>query len=101
MRVLVLAVPLAAALFCASCEDPCVTLAKRICDCELTSSERQDCRTQRIVNEQSSVKITDADRSICEAKLDTCTCDALDVNDLDACGFVPAADGAGPADAGP
>jgi hypothetical protein len=73
----------------AGCEDPCVTLATRICNCELTSAERTNCQTERIVNEQSSIKITDADRDVCVAKLQTCTCDALDNNDLDKCGFVP------------
>ena len=78
-----------AAFLAGACEDPCVTLAQRICNCELTSGARDTCRTERIVNQQSSIKITDADREVCSKKLDTCDCDALDNNNLDACGFVP------------
>jgi len=33
--------------------------------------------------------LDNADREFCAKKLDTCTCDALDVNDFDKCGFVP------------
>jgi hypothetical protein len=90
VRALAAVVVAAAALIVASaCQDPCVTLAERICNCEATSGDRATCRTERIVNQQSSTKIEDADRAVCEKKLDTCTCAALDVNDLDACGFVP------------
>jgi len=80
-----------AATWLAACQDPCVTLAQRICDCELTSAERTSCRTDRIVNQQSSTPISDADRNFCQSILDkgTCTCTALDNNDLDACGFAP------------
>src|SRR6185436_795269 len=73
----------------AGCEDPCVTLANRICNCEQSSSERINCRSDRITTQQSSIKIEDADRVVCEEKLKTCTCDALDVNEFDKCGFVP------------
>ena len=74
-----------------ACQDPCVTLAQRICDCEQTSNERTNCRNDRIVNQQSSTNITQADAAFCQSILDkdTCTCTALDENDLDACGFVP------------
>lgn len=84
---LAVAAPLAQA-----CQDPCVTLAERICNCEKDPDARRECRTQRIVNRQSSTTIDDADRNFCEAKLDTCDCTAIDTNDLDACGFVPEAD---------
>lgn len=76
------------ALWCAACQDPCVALAERICSCEPTDRDRRSCRNDRIVNQQSKVQITDADRDLCEAKLETCSCGALDENDLDACGFV-------------
>jgi hypothetical protein len=71
------------------CQNACATLADRICDCELTTGERQACRTDRISNQTSSVTVSSSDEAFCEKKLDTCTCDALDNNDLDACGFVP------------
>jgi hypothetical protein len=89
LRFVVALIPLLAVLAATACQDPCVTLAEHICDCELTTGQRQACRTDRISNQQSSVTTTDADRQFCSEKLDTCTCDALDNNDLDACGFVP------------
>ncbi|MCC7109590.1 MAG: hypothetical protein IT382_09900 [Deltaproteobacteria bacterium] len=82
----------ASALSMLACQDPCVALAERICSCEPTASDRQTCRTYRVVNQQSQVQIDDADRDFCEAKLQTCSCGALDENDLDACGFVVAAE---------
>ena len=75
----------------AACQDPCVALAERICSCEPTESDRRSCRTDRIVNQQSQIAISDTDRELCAEKLDTCSCGALDENDLDACGFVVAA----------
>lgn len=75
----------------AGCQDPCVTLAERICNCEPSSAERQSCRRTRIVNQQSNVAIEEADRELCQAKLETCTCVALDENNLEACGFTPIA----------
>lgn len=80
------------ALLTGACQDPCVSLAERICSCEPTESDRRSCRTDRIVNQQSQVEISDADRELCEQKLETCSCGALDENDLDACGFVVAAE---------
>ncbi len=87
MRLLLLASALLGALV-GACQDPCVALAERICACEPTAGDRRSCRNDRIVNQQSRVTIDDADRELCAAKLDTCTCGALDENDLDACGFV-------------
>ncbi len=75
----------------AGCQDPCVALAERICNCEPTQINRRTCIADRITSQQGAVTLTDADRELCAAKLDTCTCAALDQNDLDACGFVPAA----------
>jgi hypothetical protein len=74
---------------CASgCQDPCVALAERICNCEPTPSDRRSCRADRIVNRQSQVQITQDDRSFCEAQLETCDCTDIDENRLEQCGFV-------------
>ena len=73
-----------------ACQDPCTALAERICACEPSAADVAACRLDRITNQSGRVAITDADREVCGAKLDTCTCRALDVNDLDACGFAPA-----------
>ncbi len=69
------------------CQDPCVTLAERICNCEATANERRACIADRVTNQQSSTTIDDADRDFCEQKLLECTCQALDNNDFAACGF--------------
>jgi hypothetical protein len=71
------------------CQDPCVALAERICNCEPTPTDRRACRQERITNQQSKIEVTDADREVCTAALDTCDCRALDENDLEKCGFVP------------
>ena len=81
----------AVALASSACQDPCVQLAERICSCEDTASDRSLCRTERIVNQQSHIQITDADRDACQAALATCDCNALDQNDLEKCAFVPQA----------
>jgi hypothetical protein len=76
-----------------SCTDPCVALAERICNCEPTFASRRACIQDRVTSQQGRVVISDADREVCSAALDTCTCAALDENDLGACGFTPGADG--------
>jgi hypothetical protein len=83
----------AASTLLSSCTDPCVALAERICNCEPTFATRRACVQERITNQQGRVQISDADREVCAAALDTCTCVALDENDLGACGFTPEADG--------
>lgn len=90
------AVALVFSVVIGGCQDPCVELAQRICNCESTAANRRQCVSDRITSQQGNVDINDADREVCAAKLDTCTCAALDDNDLDACGFVPAADGSTP-----
>jgi hypothetical protein len=73
-----------------ACQDPCVELAQRICNCESTALERRACIADRITSQQGRIVIGDADRELCIARLETCSCAALDENNLDACGFVPA-----------
>ena len=92
MARLVLGIGVVWGLSLAGCTDPCVTLAERICNCEPTAADRRSCVNNRITNQQGNVVISDADRSVCTAALDTCTCAALDVNDLSACGYAPAGD---------
>jgi hypothetical protein len=79
-----------AALLASGCTDPCVALAERICNCEPTLRDRRSCTIERVTNQQGRVQISDDDRAACSAALDTCTCAALDENNLEACGFAPA-----------
>lgn len=82
----------APAVLGSACQDPCVTLAERICNCAETPPERAECRQERVIGQRSVLVIDEADRDLCEAKLDTCNCTAIDQNNLDACGFVPVSD---------
>lgn len=88
MRAFALAFILVLGALSSACQDPCVILAERICNCEPTPSDRRSCRDARIVNRQSQVLIDDADRKLCEDKLETCECTDIDENRLDQCGFV-------------
>ena len=78
------------AALASACQDPCVVLAERICNCEPTPQDRRSCRAERITNRQSEVQIDDEDRAFCEAQLDTCDCADIDEDRLDQCGFVVA-----------
>jgi hypothetical protein len=71
----------------AACSNPCEDLAERICSCELTAVERQACRADRITSR--NVEVSANDEEVCAVALDTCTCAALDQNQLDACAFAP------------
>jgi hypothetical protein len=80
-------------LCASSCADPCVVLAERICNCEPTFATRRACVADRITNQQGRIEVTDADREACSAALETCTCAALDQNELSACGMTPDTEG--------
>ncbi len=68
--------------------NPCQQLAERICQCELSAAQRQSCRTNRITNQQNQFGFSlDGDADRCTAALETCTCDALDRQQTDQCGF--------------
>ena len=73
------------------CSDPCEALAERICNCELTSTDRAACRADRITSQQGTFTVSDANRAVCTKALDTCTCTAIDDNRLDLCGYTPEA----------
>lgn len=73
-RLLLLA---AASFLLAACENPCLTLAKKVCACEGVSSEVEDCE-DRVEAEESRIDITSAQEDFCKSKLDTCACDGLD-----------------------
>jgi hypothetical protein len=75
------------ALSSASCTDPCVALAERICQCQLDPTERLACRQERVTNQKDQRPIDDDDRTQCTAALDTCDCADLDENRTDECGF--------------
>lgn len=74
--------------------DPCQRLAYRICSCEETQSQRQACEQDRIQNPTNDPQTPDevaAASDVCTEALATCTCEALDANRTDLCGFTRAA----------
>ena len=60
-----------------ACENPCLTLAKKVCDCESVASEVEDCQ-DRAESELASIDVTAAQEDLCKSKIDTCSCDGLD-----------------------
>ena len=84
-----LAALLIAALAAPGCKNACEQLADFICSCEPNRSEEVSC--QQAVNAVSNRPVTPADSEQCEIRLDSCTCDALENDDLVACGLGKAA----------
>lgn len=82
---LALALVVVAAL-AAGCQEPCVALAERICSCEPDEIARRACRDNRIDTQQGRVP-TEAEQEVCVQALDTCTCEALEENRTELCGF--------------
>ena len=66
----------AAAIALTACEHPCLTLAKKVCNCEEVASDAEDCKS-RVTAEKNNIDISDSQKAFCEAKLDTCTCKDL------------------------
>lgn len=60
-----------------ACENKCLTLAKKVCECEDVASEVEDCQ-DRAESELSSIDITSEQEALCESKLDACACKGLD-----------------------
>lgn len=69
------------------CLNPCDQLADRICECEETELQRQQCQ-QRVEIQKQQRDASEKNKADCEAALVTCTCQALDDGNLAACGFV-------------
>ena len=74
----------------AGCEGPCAALASKICGCEPNRSAEAAClqTVRSAMNFRPTV--TEAENAACERLLDTCTCTALEDNDLLACGLAKA-----------
>lgn len=68
-----------------ACSDPCFDLATRICQCESTQNARDLCRSRIQSQRNAAAAVQDAEA--CSVALDTCTCDALDQNRTELCGF--------------
>ena len=76
MKIRLVYILAAAAISLAACEHPCLTLAKKVCNCEEVASDAEDCKS-RVTAEKNNIDISDSQKAFCEAKLDTCTCKDL------------------------
>lgn len=69
-----------------ACTPPCEALAQEICACELNLREEEACR-EAIRAAAAGRTPSEAEDQLCEARLDGCTCEALERGDLAACGL--------------
>ena len=60
-----------------ACENKCLTLAKKVCECEDVASAVETCQ-DRAESEMASVDISSEQEALCESKLDSCACVGLD-----------------------
>jgi len=63
-------------LFAAGCSSPCVKLANKICDCQATQTDRDNCNANVSARSGAAV-ITEADEATCDALIDQCECHEL------------------------
>lgn len=68
------------------CNGPCESLAERICSCEPNNLEEQGC-IEEVRITMGLYSPTPAELDACSAALDTCDCEALEREDLAACGL--------------
>jgi hypothetical protein len=75
-----------ALLALAGCSSPCRELSEKLCDC-LKPVEREECQ-RTAANEERRLEPTAEDEMVCEEKLETCTCEALETDEgKRACGL--------------
>ena len=75
MRPLALALALLG-LVGTGCQSPCLQLASKICDCQNTQQDRDNCNSQASAR-NDTIKPTQADENTCSALVDKCDCHAL------------------------
>jgi hypothetical protein len=81
---------LLSALLAAGCGDQCQALADTICGCEPDLRRREACRLDYQTQQQNQPAPSEDQLGACTAALETCTCDALDRNETDKCGYARA-----------
>ena len=72
----------AACLF--ACDGPCTNLAEQICSCQPNETRERACLVNVDLSTRDPLERED---SRCEELLQTCSCDALDRGDFEACGL--------------
>ncbi len=60
-----------------SCTSNCVQLAQKICDCQTTQQDRDNCNSQASAR-SDQVHPTEADEKTCGELIDKCNCYELD-----------------------
>lgn len=71
-------------LLAAGCDGPCTNLAEMICACEPNDVLERAC----LLNvERATRDPIEGEDAQCEELMKTCTCDALERNDFEACGL--------------
>ncbi len=73
----VLAASVLCLLFAGGCKNKCLELAQKICECEPTSTLRDNCN-QQASQQGSQVVVTPEDEQNCAELLDKCDCHNLD-----------------------
>lgn len=79
------ALALASLLTLAACSDPCRALADKICSCRPSTAEQNACLEQ--VKATTAHEPSDSENQRCAELIDGCTCEALEQNELAACGL--------------
>lgn len=74
-------------LLLVGCPDECQVLSDQVCECEATRRERESCRREVETQQRNLPPPSEAQREACMAALETCTCEALEQNRTDLCGF--------------
>jgi hypothetical protein len=69
------------------CGSPCEDLAYRICECQVSRSQKELCKNG-IYSSTRNLSISSDDEDSCQAILDSgeCTCEALQSGNQSACG---------------
>lgn len=65
------------------CKGACRELSEKLCDCSNNSVTRELC-IQRAANDEARAEPTAEDEALCEQKLETCDCAALESNEPEA-----------------
>ena len=73
-------------VFVLACEGPCVALAKDVCRCLASETEQKTC-IQNVENEAGESELSADEEKVCEALLETCTCNAIENKEYALCGM--------------
>jgi hypothetical protein len=58
------------------CKGACRELSEKLCDCSTNSVQRELC-IRRAANDEARVEPSSEEEAVCEARLESCNCDAL------------------------